>query len=97
MKQQSSGNVFLQGVSAEELYSAIRQIVREEVAAQQPEEKLLSPAVARKLFSPPISLVTLDKWTKEGRLQAHYFGKKKYYKQSEIIANLETLVKYKTR
>jgi len=56
---------------------------------------LLSPAETCKMFNPAISKVTLAAWTKRGLLNESRIGGRVYYKQSEIIAGLTTLKKYK--
>lgn len=58
-------------------------------------EKLISRSEARKVFQPQISTVTLDKWTREGRLQSHRLGGRVFYKLSELLNSVQTLKKYK--
>lgn len=56
-----------------------------------PEAEYLSLKEISKLFSPPISPVSLWKWQKQGKLQLtpYVFGNKKFYKRSEVIAEIE--------
>ena len=56
-----------------------------------PEAEFLSIKEIGKLFSPPISSVSLIKWQKEGslKLTPYLFGNKKFYKRKEIIAEIE--------
>lgn len=92
-------NIVLSPVPLDKLLQSFREIVRQEIAAEQSthkEEKLISPAETCKLFNPPISKVTLTAWTKLGYLQDHRIGGRIFYKQSEIIESAKTLKKYKT-
>lgn len=93
-----SNNLFLQGLTLEQLQELMRSTFREElskVIPQQQDEKLLSPKEARKVWSPAVSLVTLDKWEKEGYLTAHWFGGRKFYRLSEILAAAKIIQPYK--
>lgn len=87
--------IIIQGITLPELLAAIRKEVDEAIAAMNVEEKLLSPADACKLFQPPITKPTLNSWTKQGLIPDHRIGGRVYYKQSDIIASLATLKKYK--
>ena len=95
----SEGTIILQGVTLDQLQDLIRNTVSQEVAKIAPVEKeeLLSPKLARQVWQPAISLVTLNAWTKQGLLKPHYFGKKLFYKRSEIIAAAQVLLPYKTK
>lgn len=91
-------NIVLSPVPLDTLLQSFREIVRQEIAAEQSthqQEKLLSPAETCKLFNPPISKVTLTAWTKQGHLQDHRIGGRIYYKQSEVIEGAKILKKYK--
>lgn len=92
--------VFLQGLSVHQLQALIADTVRSELQKVQPsqqEEKLLSPREARKVWQPAVSLVTLAKWEKEGHFKAHWYGGRKYYRLSEIIAAAKVLIPYKKK
>ncbi len=52
-------------------------------------EKLLTRPQAAKFLN--ISLVTLDKWTKEGIVPGYRLGGRKWYKESEILESLESI------
>jgi hypothetical protein len=56
-----------------------------------PEAEYLSIKEIGKLFSPPISHVSLWKWQKDGKLQLtpYLFGNKKFYKRSEVLQEIE--------
>lgn len=56
-----------------------------------PEAEYLSLKEIGKLFSPPISNVSLWKWQKQGklRLTPYVLGNKKFYKRSEVLAEIE--------
>jgi hypothetical protein len=90
-------NLFMQGLTLEQLQELMRSTFREElskVIPQQQDEKLLSPKEARKIWQPAVSLVTLDKWEKEGHLKAHWYGGRKFYRLSEILAAAKVLQPY---
>ncbi len=72
---------------------AISEAKQEEKSPQQTEE-LLSPAQAVKVFNPPISKVSLHRWTKEGLIPVHRIGGRIWYKRSEVIAASLTIKKY---
>jgi hypothetical protein len=85
-------------VELDDLIGQLREVIKEEIQAQHRldgvEEKLLSPKEACQLFQPKISLPTLAKWEKDGRIPCHRLGGRIYYKKSEVIGSLETLKKY---
>src|SRR5688572_21104241 len=90
--------IILFSISSEELASALQAAVAIELEKQKAlefEQKLLSPSEACKLFQPPISLVTLAKWTREGYLKSYRIGSRVFYKPAEILDSLQTLKKYK--
>lgn len=90
-------NLIIQGITVAELVEFIRPMVQSEIKQlkdDQP-EKLLSPAETCKMFHPSISKVTLAAWTAKDLLQDHRIGGRVYYKQSEILAKLTTIKKYK--
>jgi hypothetical protein len=85
-------------LSEEQLEQLIQRVLAKELSKLQPQEKeeLLSPKLARQVWKPAISLVTLAAWTKQGLLTPHYFGKKVFYKRSEIIQAAKVLKPYKS-
>jgi hypothetical protein len=93
----ASNQIILSGITADELLEMFRPIIQSELKKLKDEqpEKLLSPAEVCKLFQPPISKVTLTAWTEQGKLQDRRIGGRIFYKQSEILAALVTLKKYR--
>ncbi len=90
--------VILSSIGIDELITAVREVVREELKSEQSgkqEAQLLSPSETCKLFNPSISRVTLSSWTRQGYLQEHRMGSKIYYKYGEVINAVKTLKKYK--
>jgi len=90
--------VILIPVPLDELLQNIRDLIRSEIQAKQAEEfeaKLLSPAEVCKLFQPKISKVTLNSWTKAGRLQSHRIGSRIFYRHADVMSSLQTLKRYK--
>lgn len=63
--------------------------------SQLEEERLLSPAETCTFFSPPISKMTLNNWSKQGLIPMHRLGGRVFYKRSDILSSLQTLKKYK--
>ena len=61
------------------------------------DERLISADEACKVFLPPISRLTLIRWTKADYLKEHRIGGRVYYKQSEIIESAKHLEKYKSK
>ncbi len=85
-------------VQLEQLASTIEGIVQKALREKQREdlqEKLLSPKETCLLFSPSISLVTLDSWAEKSLLKKYYIGGRTYYKYSEVIESAKTLKKYR--
>jgi hypothetical protein len=98
MDKSSSKQVILSEIPLNEIMESVRSIVKEELKANQLaqlQEKLLSPAETCKIFTPPISKVTLSAWTKQGLLQEYRIGGRIYYKMSEVLQAGKSLQKYK--
>jgi len=57
-------------------------------------EKLISAKEACKLFQPNITRQTLHTWTKEGKIQARYTGKRVFYLKSEVLEVAKSIKKY---
>ncbi len=89
----------LYSVPLAELLAHIRTVVREEITAVnalQPEgEKLLSVKEVSQLFSPKVTPQTIHNWAQTGKLIKHRIGGRVVFKQSEVMASLATLKKYK--
>ncbi len=56
-----------------------------------PEAEYISSKEIGKLFSPPISTVSLWRWQKQGKLNLspYIFGNKKFYKRTEVLDEIE--------
>ena len=92
--------LYLQGLTVPQLQELIAATVRvelEKIKPSQDEEKLLSPKEARKVWQPAVSLVTLQKWESDGHLTAHWYGGRKFYRLSEILATAKVLQPYKRK
>lgn len=90
--------VILSPIELGELLEAVRGIVKEELQAEQSQKlqaTLLSPKEVCQLFNPSISLVTLNSWTKQGRLQERRIGGRVYYMYSEVMAAVKVISRYK--
>ena len=95
-----ANQILLSPIPLEDLASEIRSIVRAEIIAQNKaelQERLLSPEEVRKLFTPKVSRVTLNAWTKEGRIISSRIGGRVWYKYSDVIEALETLERFRGR
>ena len=90
-------DVLFSPIPLEQLTGLLTTIVRQEIRTKNEEElqeKFLSPKETCKLFSPKISLVTLDAWAEKGFLNKHYIGGRTYYKYREVVESLKSLKKY---
>lgn len=89
----------LYSVPLAELLAHVRTIVREEinaVNASRPDgEKLLSVKEVSQLFSPQVTPQTIHNWARDGKITKHRIGGRVVFKQSEVMASLATLKKYK--
>ncbi len=56
-----------------------------------PDAEFINLSEIGKLFSPPISRVSLWKWQKQGKLKLtpYLLGNKKFFKRSEVLAEIE--------
>ncbi len=78
-------------VPFEDLIAAIKAAVREEIEYQKQNdinEKLLTPKEASDLLK--VSLVTIWQWEKNGLLKRYLIGGKAYFKNSEIMKEIES-------
>jgi len=90
-------NFFLSPIPLDQLEAMFQNIVRQEIRLKQTEdlqEKLLSPKETAKLFTPKVSLVTLDSWTAKGFIRKHHIGGRVYYRYKEIIEAIEKIKPY---
>jgi len=91
-------NFLLSPIKLEDLANTIESIVNKAINQKQENdlaERLLSPEETCKLFHPQISKVTLHNWERQGRLQKYRMGGRVFYKYSEILAGMDSLVRYK--
>ena len=88
--------MILTPVPLADLMAKMRDIVRDELQQQiraDLSEKLMTAKEAADLLR--VSLVTLWQWEKQGRIAKYAMGGRTYFKYSELMANLETLQRYK--
>ncbi|MEO6546559.1 MAG: hypothetical protein ABIN94_01115 [Ferruginibacter sp.] len=78
-----------------ELMIPVMEASIKEAIKQQVDERLISPAQACKLFDPSISIVTLNKWSKDSRIPVQRIGGRVYYKTSDVMKAAKSIVKYK--
>ena len=57
--------------------------------------EMLSPSESCKLFNPAISRVTLDKWSKDGKIPSNRIGGRVYYKRQDVLDAVKELKRYK--
>lgn len=91
-------NLILSTIAMESLLHSFREIIREEIKAEQHgrlQEKLLTTTEVCSLFG--VSSVTISNWTNQGLLIKHTKGGRNYFKYSEVIESLKTVKKYKTK
>lgn len=85
---------------AEMLYHFLPSMVKQGIKTfkeEELQEKLLSPDNTRKLFTPAISLPTLDSYAEKGYFNKYYLEGRTWYKYSEVMAALRTIKKYERR
>ncbi len=90
-------NVILSPIPLEQLTGLLTSIVRHEIRTKQEEDlqhKFLSPKETCKLFSPAISLVTLEAWSQKGLMNKHYISGRTYFIYSEVMEAVKKLKKY---
>ena len=85
-----SANLFLCGITIEELANALQKLLTAKLAeSTTQEEKLLTREEACKLLS--INKTTLWKHTKSGRLKSYGVGNRVYYKKSVLLESIKPL------
>lgn len=92
-------NIVLTPIPLETLLQSFREVVKEEIKAQQLadlKETFLSPKEVCNLFKPKISLPTLARWSDQEIIKRYDLGGKVLYKYSEVIESLKTIKKYKS-
>ena len=83
--------IFLSGMTADQLSEMIRESLRDELRQLHPEP---SPETPRRLR---ISLVTLNDWVNRGRIRAHKIGGRVLFRDSDVEAALHRIVPIKSR
>ena len=83
--------IFLSGMTADQLSEMIRESLRDELRQLHPEP---SGETARRLR---ISLVTLNDWVNRGRIRAHKIGGRVLFRDSDVEAALHRIVPIKSR
>ena len=89
--------IFLSGMTADQLSEMIRESLRDELRQLHPEpsaETLTRRETARRLR---ISLVTLNDWVNRGRIRAHKIGGRVLFRDSDVEAALHRIVPIKSR
>ena len=98
--------IFLSGMTADQLSEMIRESLRDELRQLHPEPSAETPncrpsphfrprrETARRLR---ISLVTLNDWVNRGRIRAHKIGGRVLFRDSEVEAALHRIVPIKSR
>lgn len=82
-------NIFIELVSAEEFSSLLAEKVKDKIKGYFPDKEeadFLTRQQTAKLLK--ISLPTLHKWTKQGRLKSYKISGRVRYKRSEVSQSL---------
>ena len=92
--------IFLSGMTADQLSEMIRESLRDELRQLHPEPSAETPnyltrrETARRLR---ISLVTLNDWVNRGRIHDHKIGGRVLFRDSDVEAALHRIVPIKSR
>lgn len=92
--------IFLSGMTADQLSEMIRESLRNELRQLHPEPSAETPnyltrrETARRLR---ISLVTLNDWVNRGRIRAHKIGGRVLFCDSDVETALHRIVPIKSR
>lgn len=62
------------------------------IPQEQKEEILLKRIEVAKRFS--VSLVTLNKWCRTGKIKSYHIGSRVFFKEAEVMAALQAVQKY---
>ncbi len=90
-------NIILSPVPLATLLQSFREIIRQEIAAEQSlqqQNKFLSTLEVCKLLS--VSAVTISSWIAKGKIKKYTIGGRNRFKYSEIMESLTRLKKYST-
>lgn len=86
-------NVLLSSIDTQTLVNLIAERTVEllesrksETTQQEEEEELKTPKEASKLLR--VSMATLWRWEKKGKIKCYGIGGKRYYKRSELVESL---------
>jgi hypothetical protein len=94
-------NIFIEGISIDNFMEILSERLSEKVIAKVKSELKteaevwLSPKQVTQLFSPPISLKTLDNWVKKGFLTKEKRGGRVCYSKLEITKKSISLKRYR--
>lgn len=85
------GQIFLQGITLEQLAEALKPLVQPNAPVQpnSTEDDFIDRKTASKLLS--VNLTTLNKHTKSGRLKSYSIGNRVLYKRSEVLAAVKPI------
>ena len=86
--------IFLSGMTADQLSEMIRESLRDELRQLHPEPSAKTPNYLTRLR---ISLVTLNDWVNRGRIRAHKIGGRVLFRDSDVEAALHRIVPIKSR
>ena len=81
----------------EAILPEIRSIIQGELKnrnAEELQEKFISRDEACKMFSPPVSRVTLYNWEKGELIKSYSIGGKRFFKYSELLEAIQRVKKY---
>lgn len=86
-------NLQIENLTSQELYEGIQKTVKkavdESIKNLKTEDELLTRSDTSKVLK--VTLPTLHKWTKEGRIRAYRIGNRIRYKRSEIDNALRSI------
>lgn len=75
--------IFLQGITLEQLAEAVVKLQQQPIAEPQPENELITRDEVCKLLN--FNKTTLHKHTRSGRLKSYGIGNRVLYKKSEVL------------
>jgi excisionase family DNA binding protein len=81
--------IFLNGITLEQLAETIKPLLQQPVAEPQPENDLLTRDEVCKLLS--FNKTSLWKHTKSGRLKSYGIGNRVLYKRNEVLEAVKPL------
>ena len=87
--------IFLSGMTADQLSEMIRESLRDELRQLHPEPSAETPNYLTRRLR--ISLVTLNDWVNRGRIRALKIGGRVLFRDSDVEAALHRIVPIKSR